>query len=166
MGYHAYGGGSFILKDPELAAELDLDKLNDISSCRFSVDGDELVAEVMDGCNYWSDQYDEVMGIIEPFVEEGEVELIGDDNERWRFICRDGKIVCESAEYYYPGEADSIWKRHYGDFIGSISALTHGKQQYFIQDNDRIYSRVSDKYLSAAEVLREYLFELQNMLEV
>lgn len=165
MGYHAYGGGAFALKDSENASkELDLNRLNEISSCQFYIDGDDLVAEVEDGRNYWSDQYDEVLDIITPFVSSGEIELIGDDNTRWRFIYKDGKIISENAEYYYPGEAEQPWRQHYENLLSSVSTATHGKQQYFVESADRIYSRVSESYLTAAEVLREYLFELQNLV--
>lgn len=51
---------------------------------------------------------------------------------------------------------------------GMYSALTwlsstyHGKQYYFLQDNDMVYSRDSGKYLTIAEAMEEFAKRLEN----
>lgn len=53
------------------------------------------------------------------------------------------------------------WHKEFFDFLTSISTASHGKQQYFEQDNGMIYSRISGKYLTLEEAEREYVKELE-----
>lgn len=57
------------------------------------------------------------------------------------------------------------WRQEFFDFLASITAITHGKQQYFQQDNGMIYSRVSGEYLTLDEMEREYLEEMRHYLD-
>lgn len=38
-----------------------------------------------------------------------------------------------------------------------ITSVYYGKQNYFLEPNDRVYSRVSTKYLTVSEAIDEFL---------
>ena len=62
-----------------------------------------------------------------------------------------------------PKKAD--WHEVFSDFVTSITTATHGKQQYFEQNDGLWYSRISGKYLSTDEMISEYLREIREQYD-
>lgn len=57
------------------------------------------------------------------------------------------------------------WEKEFFDFLTSLTSATHGKQQYFEQDDRKIYSRISCRYLTIPEMEREYIDELKRYFD-
>lgn len=58
--------------------------------------------------------------------------------------------IWEALEY-----ADGEW-----DMFELISTAYYGKQCYFLQDNEMVYSRASGKYMTFSEAVDEFLREI------
>lgn len=46
------------------------------------------------------------------------------------------------------------------DMFELISTAYHGKQYYFLQDNEMVYSRASGKYMTFSEAVDEFVKEI------
>lgn len=46
------------------------------------------------------------------------------------------------------------------DMFEQISTAYHGKQYYFLQDNEMVYSRASGKYMTLREAVDEFVKEM------
>lgn len=57
------------------------------------------------------------------------------------------------------------WKDFFESFMATLTAITHGKQQYFPQEDGKWYSRISGGYLSLRELAREYCDEMAEYLD-
>lgn len=73
-----------------------------------------------------------------------------------------GGITAEAADAL---RSCSKWHDTFTDFLISLSTITHGKQQYFEQDNGKWYSRISGEYLTTNEMINEYLDEMSHYLD-
>lgn len=56
---------------------------------------------------------------------------------------------------YGKGHADGEW-----DMFELISTAYYGKQYYFLQDNEMVYSRASGKYMTFWEAVDEFIKEV------
>lgn len=54
------------------------------------------------------------------------------------------------------------WHREFFDFLAELTVVTNGKQQYFEQEDGKIYSRISGRYLTLEEMKREYLSDVKS----
>lgn len=75
--------------------------------------------------------------------------------------CRGG-ISAEAADAL---RSCREWHDLFVSFLASLTATTHGKQQYFEQDGGKWYSRISGEYLTTDEMISEYLDEMSHYLD-
>lgn len=74
------------------------------------------------------------------------------------FLVEDSKVLNSS-------ENDRDWKDRYFSFLASLTCVTNGKQQYFEQEDGRVYSRISGKYLTVDEMEHEFIYEMEHYLD-
>jgi len=60
---------------------------------------------------------------------------------------------------------ENNWERIFYDFLTALTSITHGKQQYFPQDDGTWYSRISYRYLPLDGVIDEYLDDMKRRLD-
>ena len=61
-----------------------------------------------------------------------------------------------------PAQPDDVSLRNAGewDMIELITSAWYGKQCYFVEKNGIVYSRVSNKYMSVDEAIKEFLMRI------
>ena len=98
MGYHAHGNGILKLNDeiPEDVMGLLSHQFDEIKD---SFDGGlELVFELS---KYYKDVMNFVMNKVAPYVESGDVDFIGEDDDCWRYHFNNGTVEQQEGKVVY-----------------------------------------------------------------
>ena len=92
----------------------------------------------------------------------GDGEELNDLGHCW---LHNGEVWCQppreegcpewEMSHYAVGYRDGVW-----DMFVTISNAYHGKQYYFLQSNEMVYSRESGRYMTKGEAVNEFLRRL------
>lgn len=109
MGYYANGGGTLKLKkDMKVPASILADLGREFSEVADSPDDGLWLTFEYD--KYHEDDVTNALRNLAPFVESGNVEFSGDDDEHWRFHFWNGTMRYQYGRLVYE-DADPDWRR-------------------------------------------------------
>ena len=108
MGYYASGNGQVILKDGmKVPAEIIAELGREFSEVADAPDGGLWLT--FEYNRYHDDDMTEGLQKLAPFVKSGNVEFIGDDDNRWRFHFWNGNMRYQEGRTVYE-DANKDWR--------------------------------------------------------
>ena len=102
MGYYTTAKGYVQLKQRDNGAKV----LEELRSCYEINDYDFTYICFGFYSNYYEDEVEAVLNAILPYISDGEVEYVGEDDCYWRFILKNGKWKYQSGHIVYDDEDD------------------------------------------------------------
>lgn len=119
MGYYASGSGMVVLKnDLKIPAEIIAELGREFSEVADAPDGDLYLT--LEFTKYHDDDVGVALQKLAPFVSSGDVEFIGDDNNRWRFHFWNGKVRYQEGRTVYEDASADYRRSDRQELIGQI----------------------------------------------
>lgn len=76
------------------------------------------------------------------------------------------KLVSVTETWITTNLAKTAYAAGEWDMFVLISSAWHGKQYYFLEDGDRVYSRQSCKYMTRDEAIQEFLDAIERTHDI